>query len=97
MVDDYRTEHCETCPEWRKRWVITDSPSDKCAYIFPGDHCEHARQKLEESGKNVPLTPEEFAAEMLRLQKNIGRGGAARRHGRIDVPCPYFTRLRKRD
>ena len=71
MVDDYRTEHCETCPEWRKRWVITDSPSDKCAYVFPGDHCEYARQKLEESGKNVPLTPEEFAAEMLRLQKSL--------------------------
>lgn len=82
MVDDYRTEHCETCPEWRKRWVITDSPSDKCAYVFPGDHCEYARQKLEENGKNIPLTPEEFAAEMLRLQKNIGDEEA--RHGDMD-------------
>ena len=79
MACDYLTEKCETCMSW-----VNDrrKPVSRCVYKYPEDHCAHARKKFKESGKNIPLTPEEFAAEMKKLQANFGDEEA--RHGSMD-------------
>ena len=69
----YLTEQCKTCSRWGqwKHIVITSAGRTRitfvgCQYNFPSDYCEHARKTMEktESGENVIVSPEEFAAQM---------------------------------
>lgn len=93
MACDYLTEKCESCMAWvNDRWHSVSG----CVYKYPEDHCKHARKKFKESGKNIPLTPEEFATEMKKLRANFGDEEA--RHADMDeLMCHVLISLGYKD